>query len=105
MHKQLTNILTNTKEVNNMESLTIISKADRKIRGYRLKSLHMNYIEGYITDFDYREVLWFTINRIRRSINLPELSESEFDKAWQVRTMEHETWEIARSEILSTISE
>jgi len=86
-----------------MENFPNVNKADRKIRSYRLKSLHRNYIEGYITYFDYREVLWLTINKIRKSLNLKEFSEGEFDKAWQYRTMAHETWKGAHDEILSTI--
>lgn len=77
--------------------------ADGKIRSYRLKSLHRNYIEGYITYFDYREVLWLTINKIRKSLKLKEFSMGEFDKAWQYRVMGCETWKDARAEILSTI--
>ena len=86
-----------------MENYPNVNEVDKKIRSHRLKSLHGNYIEGYITYFDYREVLWLTINKIRKSLNLKEFSEQEFDKAWQYRTMAYETWEIARNEILSTI--
>lgn len=86
-----------------MENYPNVNEADRKIRSYRLKSLHRNYIEGYITYFDYREVLWLTINKIRKSLNLKEFSEYEFDKAWQYRIMAHDTWTVARIEILSTI--
>ena len=86
-----------------MENFPNVNEADRKIRSCRLKSLHRNYIEGAITYFDYREVLWLTINKIRKSLNLKEFSEGEFDKAWQYRTMAHETWKGAHDEILSTI--
>lgn len=86
-----------------MENYPNVNEADRKISTYGLKRLYTNYDKGYITYFDYREVLWLTINKIRKSLNLKEFSEGEFDKAWQYRTMAHETWTIARSEILNTI--
>jgi len=83
-------------------TISHVNEADRLIGIYRLKSLHGRYIEGYITYFDYREDLLLTINQIRESLKLEVLSEGDFDMAWQHREMWHESWKIARLEILST---
>lgn len=81
----------------------VVVKADKEVGRNGFRTLHSNYVHGYIDQADFYSGLFSRVNISRTRIGLSRYTASEFDHAWQYRNPGTEQWSDARHEIINLI--
>ena len=81
----------------------VVVKADHEVGRNGFRTLHRNYTQGGLHQWDFYHGLLDRINAARDRIGIPAYTPAEFDRAWQYRNPGAEKWSEARHEIINLI--